>query len=100
MMLLTRPFLSLLVCVMGLTLRAWQAQGSFEKQLGLFPEPQKSLFKAWVAEEPEVLFQHAPGSHDTGRLNGTYQPVVREVRAVCEVFSLDGKPMAPVKSRF
>jgi len=79
--------------------RWWQSESSFRRLQSLFPEPQKARFQAWVSEDPEVLFERLPGSHDTGRLNGQYQPSVREVRALCEVYSLDGKPVGPVKAR-
>ena len=66
---------------------------------GLFPEPAPGHWRAWVAEEPEVLFNHTEGRHDTGRRDGFYEPYVKEVRAVCVLQSLDEKPMAPLKVR-
>src|SRR5580658_9961492 len=79
--------------------RAFQAQRAFEKQQALFPQPSTGVFEAWVSEEPEVLFVHPAASHDTGRLNGSYQPFVKEVRAVCTLVSLDGRALAPLKAR-
>ena len=83
----------------ALALRCWQAEQTFEIQKAVFAQPQKGLFKLWVSEEPEVLFERSPGSHDTGRLDGFYQPFVKEVRAVCTLVSWDGRPMPPVKLR-
>ncbi len=88
--------------VLGMVLvpaRYFQARYSFESQRQVFPEPCKGLFLVQVGEEPEVLFDHSAGSHDTGRLGGYYQPFVREVRAVCEVLSRDGVRTPSVKAR-
>ncbi len=82
-----------------LLFRGWQAEEDLNGQKNLFPNPQKGTFRAWITEEPEVLFEHLPGSHSTGRFNGTYQPFVREVRTVCELISWDGKIVPPVKTR-
>ncbi|HVZ79240.1 MAG TPA: ComEC/Rec2 family competence protein [bacterium] len=82
-----------------LLLRAWQARTDLRTQSALFPKPTKGLFKLWVREEPQVLFEHAPGGHETGRTRGVYDPQVREVRAVCQLVSLNGRPLPPVKVR-
>ncbi len=87
------------VLSVALLFRVFQGQWAFEKQRAVFPGPQTGIFTAWVSEEPEVLFEHNPGSHDTGRLNNSYQPFVKEVRAVCTLFSHDGRPVPPVKAR-
>ena len=79
--------------------RFFQAQQDFEKQQALFPQPQKGIFRVYLSEEPEVLFDHPVGGHDSGRWNGTYQSQVREVRAVCTLLSLDGKSEPPVRVR-
>ncbi len=79
--------------------RFWQENRAFEKERALFPEPAKGLFQAWIAEEPEVLFQHGEGGHDTGRLGGFYQPFVGEVRAVAVLLGADGKSLPPVRAR-
>src|SRR6516162_7364049 len=80
-------------------LRSWQVQKDLADQASLFPSPQKGHFRLWVREEPQVLFDRGPGSHDTGRSGGYYLPQVREVRAVCEAVALDGRPIPPVKLR-
>lgn len=80
-------------------LRAWQVQKDLSIQASIFPEPTKGRFQLWVREEPQVLFDRAPGRHDSGRLKGTYDPQVREVRAVCEVLSLNGRPVPKVLVR-
>lgn len=85
--------------VLALALRFFQAQRDFEKQQALFPQPQKGVFRVFVSEEPEVLFERPAGGHDSGRRNGAYQPGVREVRAVCTLLSLGGKLEPPVKVR-
>lgn len=82
-----------------LIFRGLQAERDFEAQRRLFPEPQKGVFEAWVSEEPEVFFEHLPGSHSTGRAGGFYPTYVREVRTVCTLLSFDGKPVPPVKVR-
>ena len=79
--------------------RFFQAQWDFEKEEVVFPQPQKGIFKVWISEEPEVLFEHYPGSHDSGRLKGSYQPFVKEVRAVCTLISCDGHGVPPLKAR-
>lgn len=88
-----------LLLVLALGLRYWQAGQSFETQKEIFGPSQKGLFKVWVSEEPEVLFDRLPGSHETGRFGGFYQPFVKEARAVCTVLSRDGHPAPPVKVR-
>ncbi len=88
--------------VLGLVLipaRYDQARNTFESQRDIFPEPHKGVFLVRVAEEPEVIFDHSAGSHDTGRLGGFYQPFAREVRAVCEVLSCDRTVIPAVKAR-
>lgn len=94
-----RRFLVLLLCALGLTVRFWQAHRSFTAQASVFPQAQKGTFRAWVAEEPEVLFDHEPGSHDTGRLGGRYQSSVKEVRTVCSFLSMDDQDLPPIKVR-
>jgi len=90
-----------LFSVLGLFLvfRFFQAGQAFESQREVFGPAQKGLFKVWVTEEPEVLFDRLPGSHDTGRSRGLYQPFVKEARAVCALLSFDGRPVPPVRVR-
>jgi competence protein ComEC len=95
---LKKPLL-ILLAALALGLRYWQADQALRHETSAFPQGQKGFFKAWVSEEPQVLFEHLPGSHDTGRLNGFYQPFVKEVRAVCTLISFDGKPLPPIKVR-
>lgn len=83
----------------ALVFRFWQNRQDWQKQLEVFPNPAKGLFKVWVAEEPEVFFDHEPQSHDTGRGEENYQPFVKEVRAVCVVIADNGIPIPPVKAR-
>ena len=90
----------LLVLGLGLLiLRGLQAERDFEGQCCLFPEPQKGLFEAWVSEEPEVFFEHLPGSHATGRTGENYAPFVKEVRTVCTLLTYEGKTLPPIKVR-
>jgi competence protein ComEC len=91
--------LFLLILFLIMPFRFFQAQQDFEKQQALFPQPQKGIFRVYLSEEPEVLFDHPVGGHDSGRWNGTYQSQVREVRAVCTLLSLDGKSEPPVRVR-
>jgi competence protein ComEC len=88
-----------LILTLALGLRYWQAEESFQSQREIFGKGQKGIFQVWVSEDPEVLFQHLPGSHDTGRSEGFYQPFVREVRAVCTLLRVNGLPVQPVKIR-
>ena len=81
------PFLYLIPALV-LGLRYIQAEGDFRAQEAVFPQALKGSFRVWVREEPEVLFERPPGSHDTGRLGGGYLPLVREVRAVCTLVSV------------
>ncbi len=90
-------FLGVLAFLLGL--RFYQAQRDFQKQQAVFPSAVKGLFQVWVSEEPEVFLDHNPQSHDTGRLNGFYQPFVRETRMVCVVLSFNGAPVPPLKAR-
>jgi competence protein ComEC len=87
------------ILVITLIFRFWQNQQDWQKQLGVFPSAAKGVFKVWVAEEPEVFFDHEPQSHDTGLGLDSYQANVKEVRAVCEVTSYNGAPILPVKAR-
>jgi competence protein ComEC len=79
--------------------RYFQAQGDFDRQRALFAQPAPGHWRAWVAEEPEVLFNHQEGRHDTGRKDGFYQSFVKEVRAVCVLKSREGVAVPPVKVR-
>ena len=79
--------------------RIWQGFGDFEKQQSVFSGPVSGVFQARILEEPEVIFPHENGRHDVGRLQGFYQPFVREARAVCEMTAWNGKPLPPVKAR-
>ncbi len=88
---------SLLIAALGL--RYWQAERAFKAQQQVLGPAQKAHFKVWVSEEPEILFDHLPGSHATGRSAGLYQPFAKEARAVCTLVSLDGRPEPPVKLR-
>ncbi len=90
-------FYSLLALALGL--RYWQAEQSFKAQQQVLGPAPKGLFRVWVSEEPEVLFDRLPGSHATGRSGRFYQSFVREVRAVCTLVSLDGRPEPPMKLR-
>src|ERR1700677_2655829 len=83
----------------GLVFRFWQNQQDWQKQLEVFPDTAKGVFKVWVAEEPEVFFDHEIQSHDTGRGADSYQNVVKEVRTVCEITAYNGIPIPPVKAR-
>jgi competence protein ComEC len=94
-----RQMLFLLAGLLLVAARFFQTQADFKKIQAQFSQPQRGVFKAWIAEEPEVLFEHLPGSHDTGRDDGTYQSFVREVRAICTVYSADGISIPPVKTR-
>jgi competence protein ComEC len=85
--------------VIALIFRFWQNQQDWQSQLEVFPDSAKGFFKVWVAEEPEVFFDHEPQSHDTGRGAENYQPFVKEVRAVCVVTADNGIPIPPVKAR-
>ncbi|HVM32874.1 MAG TPA: ComEC/Rec2 family competence protein [bacterium] len=85
--------------LLAVALRFFQAQALFDQQRNLFPHPTQGLFKVWVAEAPEKLFPREPGSHADGRQGSFYAPPVYEVRAVCRLLSLDGKPLPPVKAR-
>ncbi|MGH7740199.1 MAG: ComEC/Rec2 family competence protein [bacterium] len=80
-------------------LRFWQAQDGFDHQRALFPRPTSGFFKVWVCGAPEVLFDREPGSREDGQQDGFYSPQVNEVRAVCQLISLNGKPEPPVKAR-
>ncbi len=73
--------------------REWAAK------INLYPEPAPGRWQAWIAEEPEVLFTHLEGRHETGRREGHYEPYVREIRAVCVLKSRDGSSVTPVKVR-
>lgn len=95
---LKSPVLFLFLALV-LGLRYWQAEQSFETQTEIFGPAQKGFFKVRISEEPEVLFERLPGSHDTGRLGGFYQPSVKEVRAVCTLISGDGRVVPPVQVR-
>ncbi len=92
-------FSLLIIAVLLLACRFFQAQREWKTWESLFPEPAPGVWRAWVAEEPEVLFNHREGLHDTGRLNGVYEPYVKEVRVVCVLVSRDGAPVPPVKAR-
>jgi competence protein ComEC len=87
------------VLVIALIFRFWQNQKDWQNQREVFSNPDKGLFKVWVAEEPEVFFDHEPLSHDTGRGSESYQPIVKEVRAVCVVTAYNGTSISPVKAR-
>ncbi len=71
-------------------LRFFLAEKAYQHQQAVFPYPQKGLFRVYVCEEPQLLFGHAQGSHDTGRAGGSYQPFVKEVRAVCTLVGMFG----------
>jgi competence protein ComEC len=94
-----RPFLILAFVLTAVALRFFQAQTDFARQQAIFPQPAKGLFKVWVSEEPEVLFDRESGSHFSGRRNGFYGPEVFEVRAVCTLLSFNGQAEPPVKAR-
>lgn len=94
-----KTFLVLIAGLAFLLLRFIQAQGDFAEQQALFPQSAAGVWRAWVAEEPEVLFNHREGRHDTGRRDGFYESYVKEVRAICILISRDGKPVSPVKIR-
>jgi competence protein ComEC len=85
--------------IIALIFRFWQNQQDWQNQLEVFPNPAKGFLKVWVAEEPEVFFDHEPQSHDTGRGGESYQQVVKEVRAICVVTAYNGIPIPPVKAR-
>lgn len=85
--------------ILALIFRFWQNQRDWQTQLEVFSPTAKGEFKVWVAEEPEVFFGHELQSHDTGRGAQSYQPLVKEVRAVCEVMAYNGTPIPPVKAR-
>ena len=85
--------------IIALIFRFWQNQQDWQNQLEIFPNPAKGFFKVWVAEEPEVFFDHESQSHDTGLGGESYQPVVKEVRAVCVVTAYNGTVIPPVKAR-
>lgn len=87
-----------LLLTLALGLRYWQAEQSFETQTEIFDTAQKGVFKVWVSEEPEVLFERLPESHDTGRLGGLYQPFVKEVRAVCTLIAVKNENRTGVAS--
>jgi competence protein ComEC len=80
-------------------IRFLQAQAQFTQQQALFPQPTKGLFKVFISEEPEVLFNRESGSHFSGRDKGFYGPQVSEVRAVCTLLSFNGQIEPPVKAR-
>jgi len=94
-----KSFYFLLAGLAILLLRYFQVQGDFEKQRACFPQPAPGRWQAWVAEEPEVLFNHQEGRHDTGRRDGFYEPYVKEVRAVCVLKFRDGNPVPPLRVR-
>ncbi len=96
----SRRFLvfSLLLLIL-LFLRCWQNDKDWRRQCGLFAAPVSGLWEGTVAEEPEVLFDHDPGGHETGRKDGLYESYVKEARAVCVVTALNGQPIPPVKAR-
>ncbi len=85
--------------LIALVFRFWQNQRDWQNQLEVFPNPAKGLFKVWVAEDPEVFFDHEPQSHNTGRGAESYQSAVKEVRAICVVTAYNGSPIPPVKAR-
>ncbi len=51
-----RPYLILAFVLTAIALRFFQAEADFARQQSVFPQPVKGLFKVWVSEEPEVLF--------------------------------------------
>jgi hypothetical protein len=85
--------------ILSLPCRWFQASSQWEAWEDLYPQPAFGVWRVWVAEEPEVLFNHREGRHDTGRRDGFYEPYVKAVRAVCVLESRDGTPAPPVKVR-
>ncbi len=85
--------------IIAVIFRFWQNQQDWQKQSDLMSSPAKGIFKVWVAEEPEVFFDHEFQSHDTGLGFNRYQTNVKEVRAVCEVMAYNSTPILPVKAR-
>jgi competence protein ComEC len=94
-----KPILFFASAVLLSALRFFQAQADFTRQQAIFPQPTQGLFKVYLDEAPEVLFAREPGSRADGTKGGFYAPEVSEVRAVCLLISLDGKPQPPVKVR-
>jgi Domain of unknown function (DUF4131) len=88
-----RKVLFFLAAFLLLGVRALQVREGFRTQLGVFPRPRKGLFVMRVEEDPQVLFDHEPGGHRTGREGAFYGSYVREVRAVCTALSAEGRPL-------
>lgn len=85
--------------VLLLVLRFWQNDHDWRVQCGLFSQPTSGLWEGYVAEEPELFFDHRPGGHETGRKDGSYEPFVKETRAVCVITAFNGHSVQPVKIR-
>jgi hypothetical protein len=95
----TRPVLAALLFFALGALRASGEEAAFDRQQSLFPGSVTGSFRGTIVEDPEVLFEHAAGGHETGRTGDSYAPPVDRARAVVEISGLDGRPLGPVKVR-